>query len=90
MNDYISRAAKTILIMAVVVLSVAFVRNYREPTIKFVPVQDPNYVQGVCEAQERLKAQGLYHGRIDGLWRDETSRAYNDYCAIRDIEGMIK
>ena len=86
MNDYISRAAKTILIMAVVVLSIAYIKERREPRVICIPVQDPNYVQGICEAQRRLKAQGLYHGRIDGIPGPKFKKAYCDYCAIRDIE----
>ena len=87
MNDYLPRLAKTILIMAVVVLSVAYVKERREPRVILVQVQDPNYVQGVCEAQERLKVQHLYNGRIDGVWGKETERAFCNWCAIREFEG---
>ncbi len=54
---------------------------------KTIRVPDPNYVQNPYEAQERLKAQGLYYGKIDGIWGKETDRAYCDYMAIRSIEG---
>jgi len=86
MNNYISRAAKTILIMAVVVLSIAYVKERREQRVILVPVQDPNYVQGICEAQERLKAQRLYNGRIDGVWGKETEKAYCDWAAIQTFK----
>jgi len=57
-----------------------------EPIVKLVPTVDPNYVQCPAEAQERLKAQGLYDGKIDGIWGAETDKAYCDWCAIRSIE----
>ena len=87
MTDYLPRLAKIILIMAVVVLSVAYVKERREPRVILVPIQDPNYVQGVCEAQERLKVQNLYNGRIDGVWGKETERAFCNWCAIREFKG---
>jgi hypothetical protein len=52
-----------------------------------VYIQDPNYVQNIGEAQQRLKEQGLYHGKIDYIWGKETDRAYCDWCAIRAIKG---
>lgn len=57
-----------------------------EPIIKLVPVIDPNYVQCPAEAQERLKAQGLYDGKIDGIWGEKTDRAYCDWCAIQTFK----
>ncbi len=61
-------------------------KPYPEPIVKFVPVIDPNYVQCPAEAQERLKAQGLYDGKIDGIWGPETDRAYCDWCAIQTFK----
>ena len=55
--------------------------------VKIIYIQDPNYVQPPCEAQRRLKEQGLYHGRIDNIWGPESDKAFCDYCAIRAIEG---
>lgn len=86
MQDNLRRAGLTLLIMAVVVLSITHVKP-REPVVKLVPVHDPNYVQCPAEAQERLKAQGLYDGKIDGIWGAKTDKAYCNYCAIRTIEG---
>ena len=62
-------------------------RYYEEPTLTIIYIQDPNYVQPPCEAQRRLKEQGLYHGRIDNIWGKETDKAFCDYCAIKSIEG---
>jgi len=87
MNNYLSRAGKTILIMALVVLSIAYVKERKKPIVKLVPVQDPNYVQNIGEAQKRLKEQGLYHGKIDYIWGPETDKAYCDWCGIRAIKG---
>ena len=54
---------------------------------QIIYIQDPNYVQPPCEAQRRLKEQGLYHGKIDNIWGKETDRAFCDWCAIRAIKG---
>ena len=69
------------------IIGIATIYKPYEPVVKLVPVIDPNYVQCPAEAQERLKAQGLYDGKIDGIWGKETDRAYCDYMAIRSIEG---
>lgn len=53
---------------------------------KIIYIQDPNYVQPPCEAQRRLKEQGLYHGRIDNIWGPESDKAFCDWCAIRAVE----
>ena len=91
MTEYLSRAGKTILIMITVVLSVAYVNNLaddKEPQIIYI--QDPNYVQPPCEAQKRLKEQGLYHGKIDNIWGPESDRAFCDYIAIQEFKGERK
>ncbi len=44
MQNNLSRAGLTLLIIAVVVLSVAYVNEIKEPVVKLVPVQDPPYV----------------------------------------------
>ena len=85
MNDNLSRAGKTILIVIIVVGVLSIVTN--RPESQIIYIQDPNYVQPPCEAQRRLKEQGLYHGRIDNIWGPESDKAFCDYCAIRDIEG---
>ncbi len=61
-----------------------------EPIVKLVPVVDPNYVQNPYEAQERLKAQGLYDGKIDGLWGKKTDEAYCNWCGIQAMKRMEK
>jgi len=53
--------------------------------VKIIRVPDPNYVQNPYEAQERLKAQGLYDGKIDGIWGKETDRAYCDWAAMQEF-----
>lgn len=88
-KDYLSRFGLVLLIMLSTLLSVIYIKHLaerREPIVKLVPIVDPNYVQNPYEAQERLKAQGLYDGKIDGLWGDKTDRAYCDYCAKREFE----
>ena len=85
MNDNLSRAGKTILIVIIVIGVLSMVTNRPEPQIIYI--QDPNYVQPPCEAQRRLKEQGLYQGRIDNIWGPESDKAFCDYCAINAIEG---
>ena len=87
MNDNLSRAGLTILIIFSVVLSVAYVKHLADQEPQIICIQDPNYVQNIGEAQRRLKEQGLYHGRIDYLWGPMMDEAYGNYCAIRAIEG---
>ncbi len=92
MYDYLRRAGKTILIIIIVVCVVSIAKNLAEQRIinaepEIVYIQDPLYVQPPCEAQRRLKEQGLYDGRIDGIWGEKTDKAFCDYMAIRAIEG---
>ena len=70
MTDYFSRAGLILLSMAIVILSVAYVKNLREPVIKLVPVQDPNYIPSPRDIQQRLKDldDPRYDpGKIDGI-----------------------
>lgn len=85
MNDNLSRAGKTILIVIIVVGVLSIVTNRPKPQIIYI--QDPNYVQNIGEAQRRLKEQGLYHGKIDYIWGPMMDEAYGNYCAIQAIEG---
>lgn len=85
MNDYLSRAGKTILIVIITVCALRIAVHLAEP--KIVYIEDPNYVQSPFEAQQILKDMGLYHGKIDGIWGKESDKAYCDYRAIREVEG---
>ena len=94
MKDNLSRAGKIILIMAVVVLSVAYVHERRKPIVKLVPVQDPNYIPSVREIQQRLKDTGKPRydpGKIDGIPGPDTMTGWNnlikDRYAIKSIRG---
>lgn len=58
--------------------------------LKVIYIQDPNYVQPPCEAQRRLKEQGLYHGRIDNIWGPESDKAFCDWCAIEAFKEVEK
>jgi len=55
------------------------------PIIRYI--EDTNKVYNIFEMQERLQSQGLYKGKIDGIWGPQTDRTYCDYCAIKEIEG---
>lgn len=88
MTDYWSRAGKIFLIAITVVLAVAYVKGLadnREPEIIYI--QDPNYVQPPCEAQRRLREQGLYDGKIDGIWGKQTDKAFYDWAAIQTFRN---
>ena len=87
MDDNLSRAGLTILIIISVVLSVAYVKHLADQEPQIIYIQDPNYVQNIGEAQMRLKEQGLYHGKIDYIWGPLMEEAYCNYCAIQAIEG---
>lgn len=81
----LSRAGKTILIIIITVSTLSIAVSMTKPRIVYI--QDPNYVQNIYEAQGRLKEQGLYDGKVDGIWGSGTDKAYCDWCAIRAIEG---
>ena len=88
MNDYLSRAGKTILIIIIVVGMLSIAMNLPKPKeLEIIYIQDPNYVQNIGEAQRRLKAMGFYDGPIDYKWGVGTEKAYCNYMAIRAIEG---
>lgn len=92
MNDYLSRAVKTLLIIAVVVLSIAYVKERKEPVIKLVPVQAP--IPSAREIQQRLTDldDPRYDPNgVDG-WIGKDSRTawdnlIKDRYAKRAIEG---
>lgn len=94
MKDYLSRAGKLLLIIAVVVLAVAYVNERMKPIVKLVPVQDPNHIPSIMETQKRLKATGKPRydpGPIDNIPGPRFMRALNNYTkdqyAKRAIEG---
>lgn len=97
MTDSISRATKTILIIAVVVLSVALVKERREPIVKLVPVPVQGDIPSQREIQQRLtdldKPRYDPNG-VDGWIGTDSRTAWDNYIcdrfAKRDIEGMIK
>lgn len=82
-----------IALMAVVIIGLWTERACNKPLRVSVRPQngrtalpDPNYVQNPYEAQERLKAQGYYKGKIDGKWGAQTDQAYCDYCAVQEFK----
>lgn len=90
MNDNLSRAGLTILIIVSILLSVTYVKHLADREPQVIYIQDPNYVQPPCEAQRRLKEQGLYRGKIDGIWGKQTDKAFCNYRAIREIEQALE
>jgi hypothetical protein len=58
------------------------------PATGRIAYADPNYVQNVYEAQERLKTQGFYHGKIDGKWGKLTDKAYCDWSAVQEFRRV--
>ena len=92
MHDNLSRAGKTILIMAVVVLSVAYVNERREPIVKLVPVQAP--IPSQREIQQRLTDLGKPRydpNGVDGWIGTDSRKAWDAYTcdqfAKREFEG---
>lgn len=95
MNDYLSRASKTLLIMAVVILSIAYVLERKSPVVKLVPVQGD--IPSQREIQQRLTDLGKPRydpGKVDGVIGADSRKAWDNYeCdkqAIRAIEGAEK
>lgn len=89
----IKSITKTLLVVFLIFLPTIALLGYLghlyppyEPIVKLVPVIDPCYVQCPAEAQERLKVQGLYDGKIDGIWGAKTDKAYCDWCAIQTFK----
>jgi len=64
-----------------IVLTAIYCHRAHQCVVTVEYVQDPNYVQNVGEAQERLREQGFYDGDIDYKWGPETERAYCNWCA---------
>lgn len=92
MSDYLKRACKTILIILVVVLSVAYVNERKKPVIKLVPVQSP--IPSQREIQQRLtdlnKPRYDPNG-VDGWIGKDSRTAWDNFTkdqfAKREIEG---
>ena len=93
MNDNLSRAGKIILIMAVVVLSIAYVHERRKPIVKLVPVQGS--IPSAREIQQRLtdldKPRYDPNG-VDGWIGTDSREAWDNYTkdqyAIRAFRGI--
>lgn len=92
MTDYLRRAVMLILLIAVVVLSIAYVKERKEPIVKLVPVQAP--IPSAREIQQRLKDldNPRYDpGPIDGIPGPKMIEGWDnlieDRYAKRAIEG---
>lgn len=77
----------SLIVFLGIALMLSLCWKYEEPIPTIIYIQDPNYVQPPCEAQRRLREQGLYQGRIDNIWGKETDKAFCDYMAIKAVEG---
>ena len=91
MNDYLSRAGKTILIVVITVSALSIAVNLAEP--KIVYVEEIN-IPSVNDIQRRLKAleDPRYDpGPIDGIPGPNTVSGWDNYTkdqhAKRAIEG---
>jgi hypothetical protein len=94
MIDYLRRAGLILLLMAVLVLSIAYVKERKEPIVKLVPVSDLNYIPSPREIQQSLKDldDPRYDpGKVDGIPGVITMEAWDnlvkDRYAKRAIEG---
>ena len=91
MNDNLSRAGKTILIIIIVVGVLSIVTNRSEPQIIYI--EEIN-IPSVHDIQRRLKALNdprYDPGKIDGIIGSKSRTAWDNYTcdqfAIRAIEG---
>lgn len=71
----------------VVLIAMWCIIKTQESKIVYIYITDPNYIQSPFEAQEKLKAQGLYMGKIDGIWGPESDKAFCDYSAIQTFKN---
>ena len=90
MRDNLSRAGKTILIMLVVVLSVAYVNNHKKSVVVFV--QDPN-IPSQREIQQRL--EDLNDPRydpngVDGWIGTDSRTAWDNYTKDQHAKEYFK
>ena len=92
MNDNLSRAGKTILIVLITVSALSIAVHLAKPQIVYIP--DPNYIPSVMAIQQNLKAldDPRYDpGPIDGIPGPNTITGWDNYTkdqhAKRAIEG---
>jgi len=82
---------KTALILIIGIVLVICAASLNRP-VKIQKVEviiaDPNYVQCPSEAQERLKAQGFYRGKIDGKWGRLSDEAYCNWSAVQEFRRV--
>jgi len=71
----------------IVLMAMYCIIQTQKAKVVYIYIQDPNYIQSPFEAQERLKFQGLYDGKIDGIWGENSDKAFCNYMAIQAIEG---
>ena len=85
MQDYLSRAGLTLLIIICTVLSVVYFKNLadnREPIVKIIRVPDPNFIPSAREIQQRLTDldKPRYDpGPIDGIPGPKMIRGWDNY-----------
>ena len=82
------------MLMAVMVLSIAYVKERKEPIVKLVPVSDLSYIPSPREIQQSLKDldDPRYDpGKVDGIPGPDTIRGWDnlikDRYAKRAFEG---
>lgn len=92
MNDYLSRAGKTILIVIIVISAVSIAMNLAKP--KVILIQDPNYIPTQTEIQQRLEDLGNPRydpNGVDGIIGKDSRIAWDNFTcdqfAKRALEG---
>ena len=90
MNKIMSMVRTLLVGFGCVVLIAMYCIIQTQKQVKIIRVPDPSYVMNPFEAQERLKAQGLYDGKIDGIWGEKTDRAYCDYMAANSMRKYME
>ncbi|KKL69536.1 hypothetical protein LCGC14_2113990 [marine sediment metagenome] len=68
MYDYLRRAGLILLLMAVMVLSIAYVKERKEPIVKLVPVSDLSYIPSPREIQQRDSKTLTTHDTTLARW----------------------
>ena len=94
MNDYLSRAGKTLIIVLIVVCAVGIANSLsKRPKEIYIYIQDPNYIPSAREIQQRLKDldDPRYDpGEIDGIPGPEMIRGWDNYICDRYAKRAVK
>ena len=77
MKDWTNRICCVVFMLLFTCAAIYVAHDLGQRRIEYVEVP-----MGVSDTQRFLQAEGLYHGKIDNVWREQTERAWCDYMAV--------